>query len=222
VRKVGVTFRFNKKSIPYAEALRSVGLEPVAITPETPRSLDGLDGLVITGGTDLDPSLYGQAPHPEAETPDRERDALESALLLDAIERDVPMLGICRGCQLLNVLHGGTLVQHLPETPTHRVRPPETELGMPAHAVEIKPGTRLGDAVGASEHQVNSRHHQAVDRLGDGLQVTAVAPDGVVEALERPDRRFIVAVQWHPENSVAHDEVNRRLFQAFARAVNER
>ena len=222
MKRVGVTFSNPAKVMPYEAALRSAGLEPVAISPENPRGLEGLDGLVVSGGTDLDPELYHQPRHPETEEPNRQRDEMEWRLLAEALKLDMPVLGICRGCQLMNVLHGGTLIQHLPETPTHRVRPPETELGAPTHAVRVEPGSRLAAALGATDHQVNSRHHQAVDKVGEGLRVTARAPDGIVEGLERPDRRFAVAVQWHPENSVAHDEVNRRLFEAFAQAVNGR
>jgi len=223
VKRVGVTFRNPDKAIPYEQALRAVGVEPVPITPENPRELDGLDGLIVTGGTDLDPALYGQPRQAETEDPDRPRDELELRLIREALDRDLPLLGICRGCQLLNVLHGGTLVQHLAESETHRVRPGDSSLrGEPVHPVRVEPGTRLASILGAVEHGVNSRHHQAVDRIGPGLVVSARAPDGVIEGLERPDKRFAVGVQWHPEDSATTDRVNIQLFDAFARAVNER
>jgi putative glutamine amidotransferase len=224
MKRVAVTFRNPRKAIPYETALRAVGLEPVAVTPEAPCSLDGFDGLVITGGTDLDPALYGQERHPECEEPDRERDALEAGLIREALDRGLPMLGICRGLQMLNVVQGGTLHQHLDNTAMHTVRPPEAEQYRPAHSISVEPGTQLSAAIGAAAHEVNSRHHQAVDRLGRGLVVSARAPDGTVEGLEVPDKRFAVAVQWHPEDSVGagEDELNRRLFEAFAQAVNGR
>ncbi len=224
MKRVAVTYRNPRKAIPYEAALRAVGLEPVAVTPESPRGLDGLDGLVVTGGTDLDPALYGQPRHPEAEEPDRERDELEARLMREALDRDLPFLGICRGCQLLNVIHGGTLHQHLTGVAMHRVNPPEPQQYIPVHEISVEPDSQLGAAIGAAAHAVNSRHHQAADRLGRGLRVSARAPDGVVEGLEVPGKRFAVAVQWHPEDSVAaaEDELNRRLFEAFASAVNAR
>src|SRR5262249_8178077 len=138
------------------------------------------------GGTDLDPRMYGQLPVPEAEEPDRPRDEMEVRLLLDALDAGLPVLAICRGMQLFNVVHGGTLEQHLSTAGRHVAR------GVfDAHTVDVAPDSRLAEIAGSVHYAVNSRHHQGVGLLGTGLAVTAHAPeDGVVEALERPDRRF--------------------------------
>ncbi len=214
-RRVGITYRFDEKFGPYAEALRHAGLEPVPLQAPGPHSLDGLDGLLLSGGTDLDPELYGEDPHEEADEPDSDRDEMELWLLRDAVDADLPVLAICRGLQLFNVAFGGTLVQHLKTVDTHRQRGV-----MDAHPVKVTPGTRLAEIVGETEFAVNSRHHQAVARTAPGLVVSARAADKVVEGLELPGKRFAVAVQWHPEDRVAAREADTRLFQAFARAVN--
>jgi putative glutamine amidotransferase len=127
--------------------------------------------------------------------------------------------------QIFNVACGGTLIQHVANVDTHRVKARDKEPGRhpAAHSVRVNPGTRLAEIVGAGEHQVNSRHHQAVDKLGEGLIETAIAPDGVVEALELPgNATFAVAVQWHPEDRVAVSEADRKLFEAFAQALAQR
>lgn len=202
-----VTFRNEKKIAPYADALRSAGIEPALVTPEAGiESLGGM-GLVLTGGTDLDPGLYGAAKIEAADEPDRERDAMEQRLLREALEKDLPVLAICRGMQLFNVTHaGGSLVQDMAG---HR-------LANAMHDVSIEAGTRLAEIFGAGSRAVNSRHHQAVERVGKGLVVSARAADGVIEGLERSDRRFAVAVQWHPEDLMPQD---RRLFEAFGEAL---
>ncbi len=204
MKRAALAYREEKRIAPYAEALRSVGIDPVLVTPvQTIKSLDGM-GLVLTGGTDVDPALYGAAADPLTEEPDRERDALERRLLRQALEQDLPVLGICRGMQLFNVTHrGGTLTQHIEG---HRV---------PLHDVTIAEGTKLATIFGAGKRSVNSRHHQVVGRLGEGLIVSARAADGVTEAIERPDRKFAVAVQWHPED-LPQDGA---LFQAFQDAL---
>jgi putative glutamine amidotransferase len=194
-------------SAPYIEALRAAGVELVEGT-----STEGFAGLVLMGGTDVNPALYGESPDPQTEEPDDARDALECALIAEALERDLPVLGICRGLQILNVQHGGTLVQH---TEGHRVN--TEDKGVPAHPVEIVPDTRLAVIAGSKlKWYVNSRHHQAVAKVGKGLVISARDPrDGTVEALERPDKRFVVAVQWHPENQ----RDMAKLFCAFAAAL---
>ncbi len=209
--KVGVTYSLERKLAPYAEAVRLGGLEPVPISPERPGSLDGLRGLVITGGCDIDPARYGQAPLSVNDQPDRARDELECSLLAEAIAADLPVLGICRGLQLLNVACGGTLHQDIPG---HRVKN-----GIEVHTVAMRPGTRLAAILGNGEYSVNSRHHQAAGRIGEGLAVVAAAPDGTVEGLEMPGRRFVLAVQWHPEDRVRTHPLDLRLFEALAEAV---
>ena len=207
-KRVAVPYRDLKKAEPYARALRSVGIEPVLIDPDDPIPIDGLDGLLLTGGTDVNPTLYDQDRHPAGEEPDDARDALELRLLASALERDLPVLAICRGMQLFNVHHGGTLLQ---DVEGHR-RP-----GVPdAHQVEVEPGARLADAIGPGLHAVNSRHHQIVDGIGGGLRVSARSEEGYPEALERTDRKFAVAVQWHPEDLVDSHPDAKRLFLAFA------
>jgi gamma-glutamyl-gamma-aminobutyrate hydrolase PuuD len=215
--RVGLTFRFPKKAGPYAEAVRRAGVEPVLISPEAPIPIAGLDGLLISGGSDVDPARYGEEPYATTDSVDRERDAMEAALIEQALQADLPLLAICRGLQLLNVVRGGTLVQHLENTELHRVK----NLAE-VHLIEVVPGTKLASIIGTAPQIVNSRHHQAVGRLGEGLRVSATAPDGVVEALEDPLKRFVVAVQWHPEERIDLGAHDRALFVAFAAALEPR
>lgn len=215
--RAALTYREPKKAEPYADALRDAGVEPVLVAPDSARRLDGLEGLLLSGGTDLNPRLYGSAPQPEDEPADDERDALEAGLLAEALEADLPILAICRGMQLCNVAHGGTLIQHL-NSPIHRVKGGDPAAAV--HQIDVEGGTRLAAILGEGVHGVNSRHHQAVGRIGKGLRVTARSiPDGVVEAMERDDRRFVVAVQWHPEDQVRRDEEQKKLFEAFGEAL---
>ena len=162
--------------------------------------LDGLHALVITGGYDLDPASYGQQPHPTTDQPRTDRDAWEFALLRGALERGLPVLGICRGAQVLNVALGGTLHQNLPDVLGHcGHRAGNGVFGrLPVRTVA---GTRLAALLGEST-DAPCYHHQAIDRIGAGLVVSATDPDGVVEALELPGDGFVLAVQWHPEQSL--------------------
>jgi len=190
----------------YRRALAESGIRPV----ENAASLAGLDGLLLAGGSDVNPALYGAPPGPATSPPDELRDRLEIALLGEALERDLPVLAICRGLQLLNVALGGTLLQHIEG---HK-RPAEQE----AHAIAIAPQSRVAAILGSDRHTVNSRHHQCVDRLADGLEATARAtPDNIIEALELPGKRFVLAVQWHPEERT--DGLDGRLFAAFRDAL---
>jgi putative glutamine amidotransferase len=177
------------------------------------RVLDSLDGLLITGGSDVDPAFYGQQPHPSTDKPTQYRDAWEFALLRAALERQLPVLGICRGAQVLNVALGGTLHQHLPEVIGHSGHRAGNAVfnTLPVRTV---PGTRLAGLVGES---VDARcyHHQAIAELGDGLMVSGWDADGVIEALELPGEGFALAVQWHPEESL--DDL--RLFSAIVEAA---
>ena len=202
-----VTTAGYKDFAAYAEALRTAGVELVEGD-----TLDGFEGLVLMGGADVNPALYGEARGPQTDESDTARDELEFALIACALQRDLPVLGICRGMQILNVQHGGSLIQHIDG---HQVR--TEDRGLPAHPVEITPATRLALVAGSKlKLQVNSRHHQAVGRVGNGLTVSAKDPrDGTVEAIERSDKRFVVAVQWHPENQ----KDMAKLFCAFAAAL---
>jgi len=196
----------EEKRRSYRNALRHAGIEPV----ENVTDLGGVDGLLLAGGTDVDPGLYGAQPEFDTDEPDRVRDGLEGALLDEAIARDLPVLGICRGLQFLNVHLGGTLRQHIDGHKRPKVRE--------VHNIAIAPGSRLEAILATREYIVNSRHHQAADRVGAGLAVTAAAPDGVVEALELPGKRFVLAVQWHPEART--DGPDARLFAAFREALS--
>jgi len=184
----------------YVDAVEGAGGRAVLIPPTEvgiEETLDALDGVVFSGGADVDPSRYGAEPHPETDTPQTRRDAGEMALLQAALARDVPVLAICRGFQLLNVARGGDLIQHLPEKVGHDVHK-QVPGEFVEHPVEIKGGSRLASIVGESS-DVTSHHHQALGRVGDGLVETAWAADGTLEAVEDPSRRFTVGVQWHPE-----------------------
>jgi gamma-glutamyl-gamma-aminobutyrate hydrolase PuuD len=182
----------------------------VTFAPNSGAALDRVRGLVLTGGTDVDPALYNAVRIPESNVPDRERDDYESNLLRAAIERDMPILAICRGSQLFNVVCRGTLIQHLLNSEKHKQRTG----GVPVHDVVLE--DRMASVFGATRMAVNSRHHQAVDRLGGGLIATArSADDGIIEGFVLPTARFAWAVQWHPEE-MADDERQARLFRAFA------
>jgi putative glutamine amidotransferase len=216
MRRVAVIYRFEEKSLPYLDALREAGADPFGVTPERPvDSLDGFSGLLLTGGTDVDPGLYRQESEEHTSKPDRERDQLEQRLLREALDRDLPVLAICRGMQLFNVVHGGTLRQHVEG---HAVRPLDRSL--PVHPVTVVPGTALERITSLGQLDVNSRHHQAADRVGHGLVVSAYSvPDGLVEGLEHPGKRFAIAVQWHPEDQVSSSPPQRELFCAFVSAL---
>jgi gamma-glutamyl-gamma-aminobutyrate hydrolase PuuD len=209
--RVGVTYSVPGKVGPYADAVRMAELEPVLMAPAGPPSLAGLDGLVITGGCDIDPARYGETAHAATSAPDPARDAMEASLIEQALAADLPILAICRGMQMLNVVRGGTLRQDIPG---HKVKELDD-----VHTVAIRMGSRLESILGSGELWVNSRHHQAVGRVGAGLLVSAKAPDGTVEALEDPKRRFVLAVQWHPEERAARNRSDRTLFAAFAAAA---
>lgn len=213
----------------YLRALEACGAIPVllcapaAVAGEERRAdtaasgvVGRIDALVLTGGADVDPALYGQDVHESTQNPEPARDAYELALLRECEQRGVPVLAICRGMQLLNVSRGGTLCQHLPDAdggPDHML-----EAGsFTPRKVRVAEGSRLGVVLGKRRVVVPCHHHQAVDRLGEGLVVSAVAEDGVIEAVEDPTSRFLVAVQWHPE---AGDDPS--LFEALVRACEPR
>lgn len=209
----------------YFAAVRAAGGEPVLIAPEDDPGRVGewrgaLDGLLFTGGPDL--AVPSQPPHPEVQPMHPQRQAWDLALLEAALDwPEMPLLCICLGCQELNVACGGSLFPHLPDLGggiEHR-RIGQEEHWHPATALA---GSRLAGIVGSGEIQVNSSHHQAVDRLGRGLRVVARAPDGTVEALEpaQPSPRFVLAVQWHPERVLEHAP-HREIFHAFLNAAHE-
>ena len=218
--RAGITYRLESKVVRYEAALRAAGIEPVRVPPGSGISLDSLDGLVLTGGADINPARYGQPREQECEEPDNARDEHEIRLLSDALARDLPVLAICRGMQVFNVAQGGTLIQHLPSVDLHRqAAGSEPGKHCAAHSIRVAENTNLAAIIGAGEHAVNSRHHQAVDHPAAGLVVAAIASDGVIEAIERPDRHFAIAVQWHPEDRILVSDADRKLFQAFAAAM---
>jgi gamma-glutamyl-gamma-aminobutyrate hydrolase PuuD len=184
----------------YVRAVERAGGRPLLVPPSLDgieETLDALDGLVFSGGSDIDPELYGHEAHAETNGVARGRDDAELALLGAALARDLPVLAICRGSQLLNVVHGGDLVQHLPETLGHE-RHKHTPGVFADHDVTVDGGTRLHALVG-DRAAVKSHHHQGFGRIGGGLRVAAHADDGSPEALEDPSRRFAIGVLWHPE-----------------------
>jgi putative glutamine amidotransferase len=190
--------------ITYVRAVEAAGGIPVVMPPlalaDVPALVARLDGIVLSGGPDLAPAAYNEPPHPELGTTEPALDAFEYAMILEALRCELPILGICRGAQALNVARGGALHQHLPEVVGDAVAHRQSEDGRrPTHVVEIIAGTRLAGVLGAGRLPVNSFHHQAVDRLGSGLRFCARAQDGTIEAIEDPARPFVVAVQWHAE-----------------------
>jgi len=199
----------------YVERITDAGARPLLLPPvagvET--LLDRLDGLVLTGGSDLDPAGYGAEPHPATDLPRGFRDSAELALARAALDSGVPVLGICRGLQVLNVLLGGTLHQHVPDVVGHAGHSP-TPGTFAAHPVRIAAGSRLAKILDRDELTVPTHHHQAVDRLGAGLTPVGWSEDGLVEAAEYAPHPFALAVQWHPE---AGEDLS--LFEALVRVA---
>ena len=181
-----------------------------------------LDGLLLTGGEDVHPEFYGQPVHPTCQDIDRERDVFELGLTRRALQRGLPVFGICRGLQVMNVACGGTLYQDLSEcpsvVPSHRT--PSADRGKPRHAVRILPNSRLREIVCSDELKVTSTHHQIIHHLGEGLEATAYAEDEVIEAVELPGDPFFLAVQWHPERMADTHPAQLALFQALVRAAS--
>jgi putative glutamine amidotransferase len=201
----------------YLTAVQGAGLVPLVI-PATldpaaaGAALEPMSGLVLTGGEDVEPERYGAVPHPKLGETDPVRDALEVALIAEASRRGLPVLGICRGIQILNVALGGTLYQDLP---SERPGPIDHADSERRHTLQLAPDSSLARVLGVTETSVNSRHHQAIRDVAQGLRASAWAPDGVVEAVEGTDAsRWTLAVQWHPE-----DDGDGALFRGFAEAI---
>jgi len=220
----------NRKMEDYLESVRRAGGEPVEVVvgDEAPEQiLSRVDGLVLTGGGDVDPTLYGETPHDTFQAAETGRDEFEIALARAAVARRIPLLAICRGMQVLNVAMGGTLYQDIPSQiksdEKHSV--PQPRAGA-AHEAWVEKGSQLSELLkdhmedGETCH-VNSRHHQSVKEVASGFKVTATSPDGVIEAMEKPGRDFCVAVQWHPENFWRTGEF-RELFEGLVQAANAR
>ena len=197
----------------YVESVHQAGGRALLVPPSddaVQETLDVLDGIVFSGGIDIDPAVYGAERHPATDPAQAHRDAGELALLSAALERDIPTLAICRGFQLLNVLRGGDLVQHLPEAVGHEGHR-ETLGVFSQHPVEIAEGTRLEAILGPRHGSVRSSHHQGVGRVGQGLVESAYAEDGSLEAIEDPSKRFALGVLWHPEM----EDDDKSLFEAL-------
>ena len=209
--KIGITVQPRRGLdyyAPYRRAVAAAGAEPIDLVPGT-KALPDVDGLLLPGGWDVDPSFYGERRDEKLGETDPELDETELAMFGQAREREIPVLGICRGQQVINVAMGGSLVQHLEG---HEVR----QLGRRhlAHTIEVDPTSELGQAAGEHKVRVNSLHHQAIKKLGAGLQQTASGEDGIVEGVESDDG-LIVAVQCHPEELTTDLPWARRLFERF-------
>ncbi|HLT59076.1 MAG: gamma-glutamyl-gamma-aminobutyrate hydrolase family protein [Limnochordales bacterium] len=212
---------------PYIRAVAAAGGVPVLIPPAWDPELLGaalerVDGLVLTGGVDVDPARYGQEPHPQLGRVDPEWDDLDVTVARLALARDVPVLGICRGMQVLNVAAGGTLYQDIPsQVPgalAHQQSAPREEA---SHGVAVQDGSRLHGVLAAAHLAVNSFHHQAVLAVAPGFQATAHAPDGIIEGIEGVAHRFALGVQWHPEHLTGRDPAHFRLFAALVAAAGQ-
>jgi len=207
---------------PYVDAVLRAGGIPILLPPVSDEllgeALEGVDGLLLIGGSDYDPALYGRERHPATNVLHPRRMAFDVALARAAIGRGVPTLGICGGIQLLNVALGGTLLQHIPDDVGSPVAHRGEGGDEARHAVEAEPSSRLAAIVGASSFEVNSSHHQAIDGLARGLRVVARASDGVIEAVEGLGAAFLLGVQWHPERMLERED-QLALFRALAEAV---
>jgi putative glutamine amidotransferase len=212
--------RFHLPSA-YVDAVRAGGGMPVLLTPGEERPaelLERLDALVFSGGGDLDPVHFGGDDHPDSYFICEERDTFELQLMRAALERETPVLAICRGSQVLNVALGGSLHSHLEDVVGGAILHRESQTRHSHHPVKLDSHSRLADLLGATELAgVASWHHQAVDQLGAGLRAVAWAPDGTVEALELSEAPQLLAVQWHPELQIERGSAQRRLFEAIVR-----
>lgn len=203
--------------VTYSRAVERAGGVPVVLPPlpldTVPRLVDGLDGLVISCGPDIEPRVYGALRHERTSPPDRRRDTFDVALARAAIEAGLPFLGVCRGMHVLNVVTGGSLIQYLPEVVGHDRHAPDP-VKMGAHDVQISAGSTLGRLLGPHAH-VPTRHYQGIQRLGRGLAAVAWADDQVIEAIELAGHPFALGVQWHPE-----EDEDPRLFQELVAAAS--
>jgi putative glutamine amidotransferase len=227
--------------VPYAEALLAAGANPkifstfsllpdqdvpehldiiLAVDPDDPSPLRGAAGLLLPGGGDIDPAWYGQSQHPRTTKISHRRDQFEMTLLKEALDRDLPVLAVCHGMQLLSVHLGGTLDQHLADDPKRIDHDPSDPTPSPVHKVHVDQGSPLAEIFDGTEIAVNSAHHQGLDGAPDALQEIAWAEDGVLEGVVSRDHTFVVGVQWHPEVMAPSDDTQKRLFAAFVEATN--
>lgn len=207
----------------YVEAVRRAGAIPVLIPPqpENAEQLMGeLDGFLLAGGDDCDPAVYGEERHPTVDPMDVRRQANDLALAEAARKHEVPMLGICLGLQVMNIAAGGTLIQDINSQHDTEIRHASIPEDRARHDVIVEKGTQLAGVLPALELNVNSSHHQAIRRVGQGLRVTALAPDGIVEGVEDPKHPFYLGVQWHPEDMTG-EKSGSALFTAFIEAARK-
>ena len=208
----------------YSQAILHSGGAPVIIPAAQDRKsleriLSAVQGLILSGGPDVHPRRYGEEPMAGLAEVDETLDRMELMAAGLAVERNLPVLGICRGIQVLNVALGGTLYQDIPsQVPESICHTPRSDKAVNTHTVRIERGSRLHKIIGKHEIWVNGKHHQSVKDLGAGLVVAAQAKDGVIEAVELPGKRFVIGVQWHPEGTWRDDLYSRELFQDFVRA----
>ncbi|MBZ0278411.1 MAG: gamma-glutamyl-gamma-aminobutyrate hydrolase family protein [Anaerolineae bacterium] len=220
---IGTTGRvYNGVHTGNIQAIEAAGglpvLIPVSVSEETLRLLyDQVDGLLLPGGSDINPQRYNSTPLPTTQPSDDPRDQAEITLARWATAEDRPVFGICRGHQLLNVALGGTLIQDIASDIKHHIMPRD----FAAHDVRVDPNSHLAAVMQATQVQVNSLHHQGIEQVAPGLCITAYSPDGIIEAMELPDKRFALSVQWHPEDLYKHDPAAKNLFTAFVEAARE-
>jgi putative glutamine amidotransferase len=207
----------------YIESLRRAGAVPVVIPPQPENAaalVDGLDGILLAGGDDCDPTVYGEQPHPTVEPMDPRRQSNDLTLARVARQRGIPTLGICLGVQVMNVAAGGTLIQDIDSEMRTDIEHASEPSNRQRHDVLVEHDTGLAGILGDQELNVNSSHHQAIRRVGDGLRVTALAPDGIIEGLEDPTHPFYIGVQWHPEDMPGEGSASS-LFGAFVDAARK-
>ncbi len=225
---IGITFSSNSvtgTSKNYIQAIEEFGGMPRILYPGVPDSeFADIDGLLLTGGGDIHPDNFDQEWHPSLNYVNEARDELELPLCREKIEADIPVFGICRGIQIMSVAMGGSLYQDVPSQITDPLTHPAKGSDQDSqHEIEIEHGSRLSEIVGKSVDEVNSAHHQAVDEIGEGFDITARSEDRVVEAMENPSKKFVLGVQYHPERmsqTAAFREHRRKLFEAFIAAAS--
>jgi putative glutamine amidotransferase len=216
----------NRFTLPaeYVDGVRRAGGIPLLIPPgetQFEKLFPHLDALILTGGGDLAPELYGGRPHETIYSIDPERDQSELILAQRVLETNLPTLGICRGLQVINVALGGTLIEHLPDVVGDQVAHKELPHGPIPHLVQIQAGSHLAEIMQDEQVETASWHHQALRQVAPQLKVVAYAPDGIVEAVEMPEHRWLVAVQWHPELTAVNDPGQQRLFDALVQAAKK-
>jgi putative glutamine amidotransferase len=218
---------YNAFTLPteYVDAVRRAGGIPVLIPPGEEyvhALLDRLDGLILSGGPDVDPEQYDGLAHKMVYGIDPERDAMELALARLVATRDQPTLCICRGAQVMNVALGGTLIEHLPDIVGEQITHRDERNIWAVHSIQVDGASHVGAVLETTQMTANSWHHQAIRQVANGLNVVATAPDGTIEAVEKRDHRWLIAVQWHPEATAMQDPLQQKLFDAFVAAAKTR